>query len=220
MVRTHMAPFGFVLCLLLLAGCSGSATRPVDPVPNPPQDPRYAAGEVLVAFHEGVSEQQANALFESYGLMWEPQFSRPFYFWLEVTSGDADAHAAALSQSPIVRVAEVRGNPNGSQGATYIFASFVGQATTAQAEALIGRIPSLRVASRSAHRGYGVVQVEPGTEEDWVTVLKTEPIVLDAGLNYTVTLDGTSPSPLPPPPATDPSRARKDRAPRSGAAAD
>lgn len=47
----------------------------------------YVPGDVIVGFHDNVSEEEANALVESYGLTWESHFPTMFSYWVEVLSG-------------------------------------------------------------------------------------------------------------------------------------
>jgi fervidolysin-like protein len=179
-----------LFCCVVLAGCGSAPTAPVDavptpvPIPIPLPGPPYAAGDVVVGFHDSVNEAQADAMFAVYGLAWRSYFSRRFTFWVEVVSGDPDVHAARLSESPIVTFAERRGNPNGRPDAVYIIVSFNEAATRESAQALIDSMPGLVVSSTLTPPKWGVALVEPGTEQHWIAVLEQEPIVRYAELNW------------------------------------
>jgi hypothetical protein len=210
MTSMRIARAGLFLGLVLLAGChfttgplgmrldttspepqtpQDSSYVPQDSTGVPPdstavpQDSSYVAGDVIVGFREDVTEEQANAMFASYGLGWESHFSRLFAYWVEVMSGDPAAYVAELNRSPIVLWAKRRGNPHGTPGANYIIVMFSTRATDESAQALIDSFPGLRVTSTLSGPRWGVANVPPGTEQYWIEVLEKEPIVTYASLN-------------------------------------
>lgn len=177
MVKT--AAIALLFSCVLIAGCR-SATGPEErPSPAP-----YKAGDVVVGFYADVTEEQAGALFAAHGLPWVSYFPKRFSYWVEVASGDPEAHAAWLSESPIVIFAEHRGNPNGTPGADYILVSFNETATTESAQALIDSRPGLQVSSTLVAPKAAVASVKPGQERHWIEVLEKESIVRYATLNY------------------------------------
>ena len=173
-----------VLSCVLLAGCNHDSDPIAVTSPDPTQ-PRYVPGDVLVGFHDDVDEQQADAMVASHGLRWTSYFSKMFFVWVEVVSGDPAEHASRLSESTIVAWAEQRGTPEGREG-VYLAVEFNETATVESAEALIASDPGLRISSIQFPPKWGAVHVEPGSEQHWIEVLQKEPIVRYAQLNYYV----------------------------------
>ena len=172
----------FLFCCMLLGGCSreGGPIAVTDPDPRP----QYAPGEVVVAFNDQVNEQEADAMVARVGLSWTSHFTKPFLLWVEILSGDPAEQAGRLRESPLVAWAEQRGNPNGREGAVYLAVGFNETATVETAEALIASDPERRVSSVVLPPKWGVVRVEPGSEQHWIELLQQESIVRSASLNY------------------------------------
>jgi hypothetical protein len=138
---------------------------------------------VIVGFHDHVTEHQADSMFVAHGLRCKTQFSRLFAYWVEVESGDPAVHAARLEESPITLWAKRRGNPSGRPGGAYILVQFNTRATDESARALLDSMPGLRISSKLVTPKWGMVRVEPGTEQHWIEVLEREAIVRYASLN-------------------------------------
>ena len=174
---------------LLLAGCA-DATRPrvTNPAPDPLPAPPHVAGEVIVGFHDDVTESQADSMFASHRLKWRSQFARDFAYWVEVEAGDPAAAVVLLKQFSIVRWAERRGNPLGNGSSSYILVFFKVTATQESARTLIDSLPGLRVSSILIPPRWGVAAVEVGREQEWIAILEREPIVKYASLNLIYTI--------------------------------
>lgn len=170
-----------LLSCVLLAGCNG----PTSPRQTTSAAP-YKAGDVVVGFYPEVTEEQAGAMFAAHGLSWVSNFPKTFIYWVEVVSGDPEAHAAWLSESPLVIFAEHRGNPNGSPGVEYIIVSFNETATPELAQKLIDSRPGLLVSSTLVAPKVAVASVDSGQEQHWIEVLQKESIVRYATFNYFV----------------------------------
>lgn len=183
MATVKAVAIALLLPCVLLAGCSSSSS-PTGPRQSTPPPATYQAGAVVVGFYSEVTEEQAGAMFAAHGLSWVSYFPKRFSYWVEVVSGDPEAHAAWLSESPIVIFAEHRGYPNGSSGADYILVSFNETATTESAQTLIDSRPGLLVNSTVVAPKAAVASVLPGQEQHWIEVLKKESIVRYATLNY------------------------------------
>ena len=187
MASARVVEAALLLACVLLGGCQ-SATRPVERIsaPGVPADSGYVAGDVIVGFHDTVTEAQADAMFATHRLTWESSFPRDFSFWVEVESGELGPYLVRLSESPIVSWAKQRGNPNGRPGGVYILVMFGIQATLESAQALIDSLPGLSVSSMLRAPASGVANVEPGTERYWIEVLEREPIVKYAHPNWII----------------------------------
>jgi hypothetical protein len=179
MAAVKAVAVALLLSCVLPAGCSS----PTGPRQSTFAEP-YKAGDVVVGFYSEATEEQAGAMFAAHGLPWVSSFPKRFSYWVEVVSGDPEAHAAWLSESPIVIFAEHRGNPDGRPGADYIIVSFNETATTESAQTLIDSRPGLHVSSTLVAAKVAVASVEPGQEQYWIEVLKKESIVRYATLNY------------------------------------
>jgi len=171
-----MRAIGITLLLgsLLLGGCS-SGSLPIVTSPDTPR-PTYVAGDVIVGFYDNVDEQEADAMFTRHGLTWTSGFSKNFSVWAEVVSGSPAEHVSRLSESPIVAWAEQRGSD--------ILVLFNETASVESAQALINADPGLRVRSVVLPPKWGLVHVEPGTEQAWIETLQKEPTVRYAQLNH------------------------------------
>ena len=180
------APGILLILSCVLLACSRTTTGPIEskPAPETPPDTSSVTGEVLVGFREGVSEQEADAMFVAHGLRWESYFSKLFAYWVEVESGDPNDQLARVSHSSIVLWAKLRGNPYGVPHATYILVMFNVTATNESAQAWIDSIPGLHVSSKVFPTQVGRAHVPLGKEQEWIEVLEKEPIVKFASLNH------------------------------------
>jgi len=166
----------------------------------------YVPGDVIVGFHDNVSEEEANALIESYNLVWESHFPKMFSYWVKVSSGYPeyfiydfiDDFIHDLEASDIVLWAKVRGNPEGEPGADYILVQFNTSATQETAQELINSFEGLDVSSIVVASKRGVVKVPDGSELQWIETFASENIVKYAQLNWigTGTVAGTGSSQL------------------------
>jgi hypothetical protein len=181
MPRLNAAAIAPLLSWFLLAGCGSSPTGPRQSQSPPTFD--YKAGTIIVGFYPDVTEEQAGAMFAAQGLTWVSQFPKTFSYWVEVVSGDPEADAAWLSESPIVISAET-GSPNGGPVANYIYVTFKGTATPESAQALIDSRPGLVVSSTHVAPKTAIASVQPGQEQHWIEVLTKDSIVRYATLDY------------------------------------
>lgn len=150
--------------------------------------PLYAAaGEILVAFEDTVSVQQANSLIQSNGLIWESHFPTTFRWWVKVTSGLPSDYIPLLEASDIVLWAQQRGKPDGEPGADYLLVQFNTLATQEAAEQLIGSFPGLQLDTLLVSLKWGLVYVPAGTEQNWIQLFESNPLVRYAELNAIVT---------------------------------
>lgn len=160
----------------------------------------YVPGDVIVGFHDNVSEEEANALIESYNLVWESHFPKMFSYWVKVSSGYPeyfiDDFIYDLEASDIVLWAKVRGNPEGEPGANYILVQFNTSATQETAQELINSFEGLEVSSILTAPKWDVVNVPVGQELQWIETFESENIVKYAELNGIGTVTGTGSSHL------------------------
>src|SRR5262245_12451863 len=184
MTTVKVDAIALLLSCVLLAGCSSPTGPRQSASAQSAPDAPYNAGDVVVGFYPEVTEEQAGAMFAAHGLSWVSNFPKRFIYWVEVVSGDPDAHAAWLSESPIVIFAAHEGNPNGRPGVDYVIVSFNETATTESAQTLIDSRPGLSVSSTLVAAKFAVASVEPGQELQWIEVLEKESIVRYATLNY------------------------------------
>jgi hypothetical protein len=146
------------------------------------------AGEIIVGFQDTVSEAQANALMQSFDLVWVSEFSHSFAYWVKVLSGTPADYIPRLEASDIVRWAQQRGKPDGETGASYLLVQFTTAATQETAQKLITTFPGLQLDSIVLAPKWGLVYVPAGTEQLWIARFLTHPEVRSAELNQIVSL--------------------------------
>ncbi len=141
-------------------------------------------GEVIVGFDDKVTEDEVNALINSYGLTWESEFPDTFGFWVEVLSGSPDDYIDDLEANDIVRRAKFMGNLQGEPGVKYISVQFnIPPTQETAARKLIDSFENLKVNSMSVAPKWGVVKVPKRDEQKWIKTFKNEKIVRYAHLN-------------------------------------
>ena len=144
----------------------------------------YKPGEVIVGFHDNVTEDQACALIKSYGLSFEGEFEKTFSFWVKVLKGSPKDYIDDLESSDIVSWAKWSGNPHGEPGAKYIEVQFNTRATYQTARKLIDSFKDLEVSSAIYPPNWLVIKVTEGEEEKWIKTFEKEKIVKYAQLNF------------------------------------
>lgn len=149
----------------------------------------YVPGDVIVGFYDNVTEDEATALVESYGLSWESNFPKMFSFWVKVLAGSPEYYIDDLESSDIVLLADYRGNPKGEPGAKYILVQFNIKAANQTAHQLIDSFDNLEVSSSDYGLKWGVVKVPEGKEQKWIETFEKENIVRYAQLNGIETLE-------------------------------
>src|SRR5262245_45350119 len=104
----------------------------------------YASGQILITFRDNVSEDDAQRLIESYGLVWLSHFSREFSCWVGVLAGTPADYIASLKSSEIVAWADQRGWVN-DPTVPHLLVQFNTRATQQTARQLIASFPDLRL---------------------------------------------------------------------------
>ena len=168
--------------------CGWAQTPELEACLGGPTPGDYAPGEIIVGFYDTVTESEADYLVKSYNLIWVSQFPDMFAYWVKVLDGDPAYYISRLEESNIVLWAEVRGNPQGEPGATYILVQFNMNATEETAKQLINSLGGLEISSIVVFPKWGVVNVPVGEELQWIETFKNEPIVKYAQLNWIMTI--------------------------------
>ncbi|MDC3343961.1 protease complex subunit PrcB family protein [Pseudomonadales bacterium] len=135
-------------------------------------------GEISVGFYDDVTEDEANALVESYGLTWEPHFPKMFSFWI---SGALDIEA--LETSDIVHWVKHRSQPDGYGN---LLVQFNTKATKESARELINSLDPhgyVEITSVNEAPKRGIINVPLGQELKWIETFKKEQIIRYAELN-------------------------------------
>jgi hypothetical protein len=147
-----------------------------------------AAGEIIVGFQDTVSEAQANALVQSYDLVWLSEFPHDFAYWVKVVSGAPADYIPSLESSDVVGWAKQRGKSDGEPGVSYLLVQFNNRATQETAQQLIASLPGLQLDSFLVAPKLGLVYVPEGAEELWIVRFQTHPEVRYAELNGRITI--------------------------------
>jgi hypothetical protein len=195
----RLKPVVFLLCALVLAGCSrNSPIEPIIPSPRPLGHAMFVPGEVVV----GVDSVTTYAFFESFidslhlGIL-EWSYDEVI-FWIEIPPGTADTIIAELSTDTLFSGIYQAGYPfsDSVSGKEYLHAIYKygkdASDTTAGRIAVQNLGLTLRrveVYSMGPYRN-AVISVPLGREKHWVEKLKTYPFIRYAELNYYVYIWG------------------------------
>ena len=95
--------------VLLILGAAGSCSNSTRPQPAATEDgSNFVPGEVMVQFIQSISEDEALAIVEEYGLTWRQWLSRRLRVGLIGTPvGEERNWVATLNSDPRVLVAQV-----------------------------------------------------------------------------------------------------------------
>tara|TARA_Y100000310_G_scaffold268817_1_gene281671 strand:+ start:683 stop:1390 length:708 start_codon:yes stop_codon:yes gene_type:complete len=162
----------------------------------------YVRGEILVGFHENVTESEADSLIDSLGLRWESKFPKLFSiradYMKEITGTEGrelreelakkiEEEDKKLAQAPYTNYIIL--NTGAGAGISITFNT---RATEEQAKEFLSQFEGLEIISFLYANKYGVVSVPWGKEQEWIDTFEEQPIVSYAELNYVGTLESVT----------------------------
>ena len=142
---------------------------------------RAWGGDIAVDFREGVTEEAAGRMIRAHGMTWQSDFPKRVLLWVKVLRGAPQDYVQPLEENAIVEWADNRGSPDRYPATNrYLLVMFQPEATTNDACALIRATDGLETCVVGVPLGSGSVHAPDGKENDWVDVLRKEPIVSSA----------------------------------------
>ena len=152
-------------------------------------DSKYVPGVILVGFIEDITEEEANALVQSYGLSWESRFSKSVGAWIKVTKGSPEDYEDSLEANDLIYWADPFRKPfEYDYNTKYILIRSNKGVTEKDIRELIDSFENLDILYFGDEPRWGEVNVPEGGEEKWIKILKQEKIIKYAELNHYVYL--------------------------------
>tara|TARA_Y100000310_G_scaffold327616_1_gene394249 strand:- start:51 stop:710 length:660 start_codon:yes stop_codon:yes gene_type:complete len=163
----------------------------------------YVRGEILVGFHENVTESEVDSLIDSLDLRWESKFPKLFsirasyekditgtegYELRDKLAKKIEEEDKKLAQAPYTNHLVL----NAGAGGGKIQITFNTRATEEQAIEFLSQFEGLEIISFNYASKYGVINVPWGREQKWIDTFEELPVVSYAELNYVGTLESVT----------------------------
>lgn len=157
----------------------------------------YVPSNVIVGFHENVTEEEAIKLFDSYGLKFKSNFPKMFSVFAnykpEIIGTEGYSIRKEIADAIVNKDKEINGKDFivlwAEPRLGKILIQFNMLATENTAKELLNSFEGLEIESINYGSKGGSVIVPPGSEFEWICRLQENPDIEYAELNFIKTLD-------------------------------
>lgn len=167
----------------------------------------FLNGEILVGFHDNITETEAETMVNSFDLTWESKFPELFGIWAEYKPEIKGEEGWSLRNQMAEKIVEEDKKLAKEPYTNYlvlntgvvthndtqrILITFNIRATEEQAKEFISQFDGVMFVSFHYGPKWGIIKVPRGEEQKWIEIFEKKEIVRYAELNQVGTLSGTN----------------------------